>query len=61
MNLSRSAAAFAAGALVAFGSAASAQEASMTKVSDSTYHYFSFNYSSIIVVGEGVHPIFCGH
>lgn len=52
MNLSRSAAAFAAGALVAFGSAASAQEASMTKVSDSTYHYFSFNYSSIIVVGE---------
>lgn len=52
MNLHRSAAAVAVGALAAFGSAASAQEASMTKVSDSVYHYFSFNYSSMVVVGD---------
>lgn len=52
MNLCRSAAAIAAGALAAFGTAAFAQEASMTKVSNSTYSYFSFGYSSMIVIGD---------
>ena len=46
-----------AGLLMTIGGIASAQEGqmpepTMDKVSDSVYHYFSFGYSSMVVVGE---------
>ena len=52
----RTSAGLAAGLLMAVGGIASAQEGqmpepTMDKVSDSVYHYFSFNYSSMVVIG----------
>ena len=57
MSKYKTSAGLVAGLLMAVGGIASAQEGqppepTMDKVSDSVYHYFSFGYSSMVVVGE---------
>ena len=57
MSKYKTSAGLVAGLLMAVGSIASAQEGqmpepTMDKVSDSVYHYFSFGYSSMVVIGE---------
>ena len=57
MSMYKTSAGFVAGLLMVAGGIASAQEGqmpepTMDKVSDSVYHYFSFGYSSMVVIGE---------
>ena len=57
MSKFKTSAGLVAGILMSVGGIASAQEGqmpepTMDKVSDSVYHYFSFGYSSMVVIGE---------